>query len=300
MNPARANFAFASFSANRVAFDGAVAQVSKPAVSRASSLQTPRSQTGALPSDALPIWKSATLRARFGYFGFTLIELLVVISVIALLAGLTVGLSGVAGRKSKEARLRGDLNRLVTLIDNYKARMGFYPPSPEKIVRGSSANPYDIPNPPFNQLFYELSGTIFTNPPQFFVPGHPPLSVNQVVNLFQSDGFANSARDQRGIRFTAEFKSSDVRRVEASAYMPNLPNTQAEILVAPVGPPASPNPAVISLTAVTGGRYYPWYYDSSSTNRINADGFDLWTIVEIGKKVIRFSNWEDGPVVLGP
>ena len=63
--------------------------------------------------------------------GFTLVELLVVISIMGVLAGLTVGLSGVASRKSKEGRIRGDLNRLVTLIENYKAKMGFYPPSPD-------------------------------------------------------------------------------------------------------------------------------------------------------------------------
>src|SRR5439155_4656609 len=64
---------------------------------------------------------------------FTLVELLVVISIIALLAGLTVGLSGVAIRKSKESRMRGELNRLVTLIENYKAKIGYYPPSTEAL-----------------------------------------------------------------------------------------------------------------------------------------------------------------------
>src|SRR5262245_47967948 len=70
-----------------------------------------------------------------GVPGFTLIELLVVISVIGLVAGLTVGLSGVASGKSKESRIRGDLNRLVTLIENYRAKLGSYPPSPDGLIR---------------------------------------------------------------------------------------------------------------------------------------------------------------------
>ena len=87
---------------------------------------------------------------RFMTSAFTLIELLVVIAIIGVLASLTVGLSSVASRKSKESRVRGELDKLATAIDNYKAALGTYPP--------------DNPGKPWlNQLFYELSGTIYTN-----------------------------------------------------------------------------------------------------------------------------------------
>src|SRR4051794_19013634 len=60
--------------------------------------------------------------------GFTLIELLVVISIIGILAGLVLGLAGLATRKSRESRIRTELTKLVTDIENYKAALGLYPP----------------------------------------------------------------------------------------------------------------------------------------------------------------------------
>ena len=56
--------------------------------------------------------------------GFTLIELLVVISIIGVLAGLIVGLSGVASYKGKEARVRIEMNKLMNAIENYKSVIG--------------------------------------------------------------------------------------------------------------------------------------------------------------------------------
>src|SRR5690242_13512197 len=79
---------------------------------------------------------------------FTLIELLVVISIIGVLAGLTVGLTGLATRRSKESRIRGEMTKLINAIENYKSAIGSYPP--------------DNPGfPSTNQLFYELSGTVY-------------------------------------------------------------------------------------------------------------------------------------------
>src|SRR5436190_1645708 len=59
---------------------------------------------------------------------FTLIELLVVISIIALLAGLIVGLARSAGQSNKRSRIQAELNQVITAIDAYKAHWGQYPP----------------------------------------------------------------------------------------------------------------------------------------------------------------------------
>ena len=60
--------------------------------------------------------------------GFTLIELLVVISVISILAALVVGLAGHAAEKARRKRTETELQVIVSGIEAYKARHGFYPP----------------------------------------------------------------------------------------------------------------------------------------------------------------------------
>src|SRR5688572_12576920 len=80
---------------------------------------------------------------------FTLIELLVVIAIIVVLAGLVVGLARVAGESKKMSRARAERDKLVTLIENYRARLGVLPPD----------NP-NTNNPHLNTLFYELASAV--------------------------------------------------------------------------------------------------------------------------------------------
>jgi prepilin-type N-terminal cleavage/methylation domain-containing protein len=219
--------------------------------------------------------------------GFTLIELLVVISIIALLASLTVGLSGVASRKSKESRIKADLNKLATAIDGYIAAIG----SP----------PRDNPGKPStNQLFYELTGTIFENG-SFHIPSRAETITPQAITtFFNAPGFGNSVRPTDNLKFTHEFKPADFKEISRTP--------DVEILVVPVkGPtsfttPAGRGPAPLAIQSADGTIVNPWLYDSSSANRNNnkPNGYDLWTEVIIGNKVIRFSNWEKDPVVIGP
>ena len=227
---------------------------------------------------------------RSGAAAFTLIELLVVISIIALLASLTVGLSGLAARKSKEARLKGDLNRFAAAIENYKSAIGSYP---RDNARGNSVLPST------NQLFYELSGTYYTDG-QFQIPGRSEgVSASAVTRFFNAPGFGNSVRRDSGekLRFTEEFKPSQFKAIRDSG------NTLVEILIAPVrGPEKFTYNGVVAplaIRAADGTMVNPWLYDSSSPNRNNRRGFDLWTEVIIGKQIMRFSNWEKDPAVVG-
>lgn len=60
---------------------------------------------------------------------FTLVELLVVISIIGLLAGLFLGIGGVATLKGREGRIRAELQHHNTVIESYIAKIGAPPPS---------------------------------------------------------------------------------------------------------------------------------------------------------------------------
>ena len=59
--------------------------------------------------------------------GFTLIEMLIVIVVIAILALIVIPRLLGAGRKAKEASLKGDLHQLRNSIQQFEADCGDYP-----------------------------------------------------------------------------------------------------------------------------------------------------------------------------
>jgi general secretion pathway protein G len=61
--------------------------------------------------------------------GFTLIEMLIVIVVIAILALIVIPRLLGAGRKAKEATLRGDLHQIRNSIQQFEADCGDYPGS---------------------------------------------------------------------------------------------------------------------------------------------------------------------------
>src|SRR5688572_19932039 len=86
---------------------------------------------------------------------FTLLELLVVIALIGLLASMVVGVSGMASRRMREARVKAELNQIVTAIEDYRGDKGSYPPDNAK--GGVDWDPRLTP------LYYELTGAVFTN-----------------------------------------------------------------------------------------------------------------------------------------
>lgn len=66
--------------------------------------------------------------------GFTLIEMLIVIVVIAILALIVIPRLLGAGRKAKEASLRGDLHQLRNSIQQFEADCGDYPASTSQLM----------------------------------------------------------------------------------------------------------------------------------------------------------------------
>jgi prepilin-type N-terminal cleavage/methylation domain-containing protein len=58
---------------------------------------------------------------------FTIIEVLIVITVILVLAGLTLATSGYVQTKGKRARAEAEIAAISTALENYKADNGIYP-----------------------------------------------------------------------------------------------------------------------------------------------------------------------------
>ncbi len=202
--------------------------------------------------------------------GFTLIELLVVISIIGLLAALTLGVTGVATRNMKESRIRSEMNQLITKIEAYNGAHGFYPPD----------NQF---SPGTNQLFYELSGAIFqsTPTPRFQVINSAEVLPSGTVTLaFGANGIANSSRDPKELRYQGKFKPDEHKGFTVKSA------AKVELLVAPVD-------------RVDGQRLpNPWNYLAKPHATNNPESFDLWLDAKIGKKNLRFANWSKTPIPL--
>jgi prepilin-type N-terminal cleavage/methylation domain-containing protein len=223
---------------------------------------------------------------------FTLIELLVVIGIIGLLASLTVGLTSVASKKSKESRVKAELNQLVTAIETYRSVLGFYPP--------------DNPGmPSTNSLFYELSGTVYNPAPPgtFTVAGMGDQIGSDQTKVFGRAGFANSQLSLADLKYTTEFKPSQYKEAR-------IGSSELMVLAVPVkGHTSSANTYrgnfddirefQLLLPGKDNNPINPWLYDASSRSRHNADGFDLWAEVIIGRNIVRFSNWEREPAIIG-
>jgi general secretion pathway protein G len=63
-----------------------------------------------------------------GFAAFTLIELLVVITIIGILAGLTIATIGGVQKNSARNKAKTEVEALSQAIENYKIEMGSYPP----------------------------------------------------------------------------------------------------------------------------------------------------------------------------
>ena len=203
---------------------------------------------------------------------FTLIEMLVVIAIIGILAALILVAGPAAIRKMRFARVEGEKEALITIIEKYKARKNFYPPD--------NTNLDAVVNP----LYYELGGAKQLPSGSFVSLSQQTLAPNTVASLFGRDGFINSSGDPAEVEnfLKASLKNSQF------AMVSNGVGTPFTVLGVPIQGP-------IMLKRVDGtATINPWRYVSSHAT--NNDGsFDLWMDITIGGQVYRISNWSKDP-----
>jgi len=241
---------------------------------------------------------------------FTLIELLTVVVIIGILASLTVGVAGIASRRSKISRAQAELARLDLAIREYKARFGYYPP--DNVIDANNLTQ----DPVVNQLYYELFGSTYDIANNVYVAlGDAPseaISRPVVVAGFGNGnlaGFYNSSASAANVKsFLTSGRTPQVHKLTLSGYTP-LPGFTYQALVVPVPWPldhwktqaavTDPNydPRLFPpLRAYTNDRetlrVNPWRYNV--TNPTNNPGeFDLWADIVIGNDFITIGNWKD-------
>ena len=227
--------------------------------------------------------------ARVG--AFTLIELLVVIAIIGLLAGLVLSTAGLATRKMREARMKGEQAKIITGIEAYKSDMANFPPDNQDAALSWYKNDNGLERhikAGKNPLFYELSGCTFdsanggTFSAQHFVTS---VTAANLRTAFGAKGVENSARNKKDITYRGlSFKPNEFAELQDPA------NGNVQILIAPLPGPWDTNfPGKLNNKKLN-----PWFYDASSTNRHNLETYDLWTEYTSpdapnGVKII--SNW---------
>ncbi len=231
--------------------------------------------------------KDQTRRRFFRNAAFTLIEMLVVIGIIGILAAIIIPISGAASRGSRLKMATAQMAQLETAIAVYKAQKGAYPPD----------NPAD---PAVNQLFYELTGTVYADPPLQFHSIHAGsmsggiIAASDAQSLFNVGGFANSAY------LTNAADSAGIQQSDARDFMPNLESKYYNTNITTVARKRRYTYIALGVQVdgpIMYGTINPWRYVSSNPTN-NPDSYDLWIDLKIGNRTNRICNWSSQPLTL--
>jgi prepilin-type N-terminal cleavage/methylation domain-containing protein len=210
--------------------------------------------------------------------GFTLIELLVVIAIISVLTVLIVSAAGSSHIGPKIAVAQTELAQMESAIQDYKDRLGLYPPD----------NPA---NPAINPLWFELLGTTNDGNNYVTLDRSGQISLTDISRDFSRQGFANSgtrarATDDAGapMPFLKNLGSRQVGPLDTA-------NPLINVLVCSVQLPTGTSPSPIPGTTLN-----PWRYVSTNPTH-NPRSYDLWVDLVISGKTYRISNWSKRPEI---
>jgi prepilin-type N-terminal cleavage/methylation domain-containing protein len=208
---------------------------------------------------------------------FTLIEMLVVIAIIGIVAALVVNMNAGAQAAKRNAQVNADKSKLMTMINNYQSKLNFYPPDNGSLAATNLAY-YDA-TAAINPLLYELTGATNTNtvPPTILLFDTNVPSQTIYSNLFGRASVLNANPDEPHNFFQPGPQPKEYT---------NYPGGTLNGLLVPV--------SMVSPTGTPITNF--WHYDSSSTNRHNLSGYDLWAEYLIGTKngsniIMTNGNW---------
>ena len=211
-----------------------------------------------------------------GQRAFSLIELLVVLAIIAILAGMLMVAFGGASKEKQLARIKSSREEIVTAIDEYHAKRGFYPPT---ITDKQGAPILDKPI-----LFYELVGTRFDStggtPMYHSLDGKEHLSLELLDTLFGGK--------------TARFSNSGLKATDAENFYRNLRNdgkSEMEKVFPAAAEFQGKDYDVLTVPVKSGSSaVLMWRYNSVNPTN-NPGRYDLWVEWDQGKKTEIIGNW---------
>ena len=221
--------------------------------------------------------------------GFTLIELLVVISIIGVLAGLTLPALGYIKRQQYLKTARAELEFLQTALENYKAKYGAYPPGNHNSNAGYTALGFDRSQ--FNQLYYELAGTAVSGVNFVSLDGSSQIKIADVTTAYAVGGFVNCTKGAGEDDLKAKIFLSGIRQQDV--YNPATNNGIATtILVTSVGGPDD------NYKPLQASGLNPFRYKYPGDN--NPNSYDLWVQLVIKGKTNLICNWSRQVIINAP
>jgi prepilin-type N-terminal cleavage/methylation domain-containing protein len=209
---------------------------------------------------------------------FTLIELLVVIAIIAILAALIFPVVGAVNRAKIRARAQAEMSQIVMGIENYKAKLGHYPPD--------NAPRWDV-----NQLYYELMGTSLSNNGSYTtLDGVTLITAGDLTASFPAvGGFINATKGSSGDEASG-----------AAKYLAGLRANQYLAVTTPAPLKYTALGAALDTTNILADasqhKINPWNYNSSSPTN-NPRSYDLWIDIPINGRINRICNWSPKPII---
>ena len=202
--------------------------------------------------------------------GFTLIELLVVISIIAVLAAITIPVLAAVKKNQYRSTANIELKKLETAIENFKTTYGAYPPSNKT-------------DPALNQLYYELAGVTRDAAGNYTtLDGATTISATDYAAAFGVAGIVNCTKGNGEDKVEAKNFLSGLK-VNLNDMVTNNFKRTTVILTSVGGPDDSYKP-------LNASGLNPFRYNSANPTN-NPNSFDLWVDLQIRGKIYRINNW---------
>jgi prepilin-type N-terminal cleavage/methylation domain-containing protein len=208
------------------------------------------------------------LKAAQGTRAFTLVELLVVISIIGIIAALTVGVIKGASRKRDESAAKAQLAKIETALEDYKKKFGTYPPD----FPAFAAN-----NPQWNPLAYELGG-LRRSGVNFISESDPSHTVTPAMaaGCFSLAGFVNA----------------DPTKAKSFLNLKSGTSKTADYVFLTNGTPGLPAVMLLQVAAEHPSQAVNvWRYRAYPSNGHNPKAYDLWAEIKGKSGTNIIGNW---------